>query len=223
MDFLPLHIYFIAISLLVSLTVYFKENRSHPYLKLFPPFLFLTLFIESYCSYLAYIDKNNTTIYNFFSTFEFCFYLFFISRIIISKTVRNVLYITSIAYALICCYNIVYILHYNAFHITTYAIGCLLVALACAYYFFELFQLPVKGKLQNNPAFWICTGLLFFYCCSFPLFGFIKQWSTISKLIVATFENIMLILNIFLYSLFTIGFLCIKTRKFTLSRSSALF
>ena len=38
MAFLPLYIYFIAISFLVSLTVYFKPKMAYSYLRLFPAF-----------------------------------------------------------------------------------------------------------------------------------------------------------------------------------------
>ncbi len=122
-------------------------------------------------------------------------------------------------YILIAVTNILFIQKIKAFHTVTYAFGCLLIVAACIYYFFELFKIPKSVELKKNPAFWICSGLLFFYCCGFPLFGMFNFLSDISKLIIKNFYNIITILNIFLYTLFTIAFLCrLKIRKYTLLR-----
>ena len=218
MSFLPIYVYFIFISFLASLAAYSRSNTSYPYLKLFPPFLLTTIVIEFIGAYLAYIRTPNLTLYNFFSVFEFCFYLVAISFIISNKKMKKVIGIAMITYALIAITNIIYIQKLKAFHTVTYAFGCLLIVASCVYYFFELFKLPKAIKLKNNPAFWICSGLLFFYCCGFPLFGLSNLLYDISKLIIKNFYRIITILNIFLYTIFTIAFLCrLKIRKYTLS------
>jgi hypothetical protein len=104
------------------------------------------------------------------------------------------------------------------FHTVTYSLGCLAVVSACFYYFFELFRLPKSVKLIRNPAFWICSGLLFFYCCGFPLYAFISLWNRV-RWVINSFGSIITILNIFLYSLFTIALLCSKTPKYSSSSS----
>jgi len=214
-SFLPSYIYFIAISLLVSLLVYQKPSQF--YLKLFPPFLLLTFIAEVYASWLFTVGRNNVAIYNFFSTFEFCFYLFIISIIIKNSRIKKIILVTIFLYAIVAVVNIVAILKMKTFHVTTYTVGCLLIVIFCIYYFGELFRFPEQGKLLHNPAFWICSALLFFYCCGFPLYGLINQWKGISKLVLENFVEIVTILNIFLYSLFTIAFLCTRTRKYTSS------
>ncbi len=218
MSFLPIYIYFIIISFLASLSVYYTSRKDYSYLKLFPPFLLATIIVESLGSYLSSLKKPNVGLYNFFTVFEFCFYLWIISLIISNNQVKRITRITAIFYLLIAVINIIFIQKMKAFHTVSYAFGCLLIVAFCIYYFFELFKLPKSVKLKNNPAFWICSGLLFFYCCGFPLYGMFNFLSGISKLIISNFYSIIIILNIFLYSLFTIAFLCrIKTRKYTLS------
>ena len=215
MSFLPSYTYFIAISLLVSLLVYRKPT--YLYLKLFPPFLLLTLSAEIYAFWLYTLGKNNVAIYNFFSTFEFCFYLFTVGLLIKKAKARKIVWITILLYAIAAVTNILFFQGMKRFHTTTYAVGCLLVVTFCIYYFWELFRFPQPGRLLYNPAFWICTGLLFFYCCGFPLYGLINSWGKISKLVLQNFETIVTILNVFLYSLITIAFLCTRTRKYTSS------
>jgi len=218
MAFLPID-YFIAACFLVSLTVYFRQTTSCFFLKLFPPFLLLTLLSELLGSYWESIGKNNLTLYNFFTVFEFCFYLWIISLIINDKKWKGFIRISIPVYTLVAVTNILFIQKMKTFHTMTYVIGCLLIVFFCIYYFFELFRFPQSEKLLKNPAFWICSGLLFFYCCSFPLYGLINSWKHISKFVLSNFGTILTILNFFLYSLFMIAFLCFRTRKYTLSQS----
>jgi hypothetical protein len=220
LSFLPIYFYFILISFLASIIVYFVSDKSHNYLKLFPPFLFATLIVESIATYLGYSGRPNIWLYNFFSVIEFCFYLCIISLFITNSLVKKIIRIIIVFYAVAANINILFIQKPNLFHAVTYALGCLLIVAACVYYFFELFKFPKSVNLPNIPAFWICSGLLFFYCCGFPLYGFMNYLSSISKLLVDNFYNIFTILNIFLYTLFTIAFLCrLKVRKYTLSPS----
>lgn len=217
MSFLPVYIYFMVISFLASLSVYFTSRTDYFYLKLFPPFLLATIIVESIGNYLGSTGKSNTVIYNFFTVFEFCFYLWIISLIVNNKQVVKIARFTAFLYLLIAAVNIIFIQKMKFFHSVTYSFGCLLIVIFCIYYFFELFKRPKSVKLKNNPAFWICSGLLFFYCCGFPLFGMANFLSNISPLIIKNLYSIVIILNVFLYSLFTIAFLCrIKTRKYTL-------
>jgi|SRR6218665_250108 len=212
----PLFIYFIGVSFLASLTVYIFNRPAPFYLKLFSPFLFATICVELYGLYLSDHGKPNVILYNLFSVFEFCFYLFILSLVISNITVKRVIYVTIIAYAAGAVINIFFIQGTKTFHTITYSIGCLLVVTFCIVYFLELFRLPKSVKLHNNPAFWICSGLLFYFCCGFPLFGLINYLVTISDLLIRNFFLISTILNITLYSLFTIGFLCrLRTRKYT--------
>lgn len=220
MSFLPLYVYFIAISFLASLSVYFISGKVPFYLKLFPPFLLATLTAESFGSYLSSIRMPNVWLYNFFTILEFCFYLFVLRLIINSNLIKKVIWTILILYPVIAVVNIIFIQKMKAFHTVTYALGCLIIVVFCIYYFLELFKNPKAVKLANNPAFWMCSGLLFFYCCGFPLYGLTNFISGISKLIIKNFFAIIIILNIFLYSLFTIAFLCrLKIRKYTSSPS----
>jgi hypothetical protein len=211
--------YFIAASFLVSLLVYTGRKSTAFYLKLFPPFLLATLIVEALGSYLYSIKKNNLALYNFFTVFEFFFYLYIISLIINNRKAKKIIRITTILYVLVAVSNILFIQKMKTFHTITYSLGCLLIVVFCIYYFLELFRGSKSVKLSSNPAFWICSGLLFFYCCGFPLYALINYWSDISKLVVRNFGEIITILNIFLYTLFTVAFLCIKTQKYTLSPS----
>jgi hypothetical protein len=216
MSLLNIYFYFIILSFIVSLFVY--KYSSHTYLIYFPPFLLATLVGEFVASYLGYLGKNNVFIYNFFSVVEFCFYMLLVSNIIHTNKAKRIIRICSLLYAVIAISNILFFQGMKVFHTITYCLGCLLIVGVCIYYFFELFRSPKSIKLSRDPAFWICSGLLFFYCCGFPLYAFVNFWGQ-SEFMARSFGNIFTILNIFLYSLFTIAFLCSRTRNYISSPS----
>lgn len=203
------------ISLLVSSSLLFRRNIPK-YLKLFPFFLLLTVIIEIIGWQLVDRGINTAILYNLFTTFEFEFYLFLLYNIIQSpKAKRTILYCIC-AYPLLVAVNICFI-QVNAFHSITYALGCLLIVAVCIYYFFELFQLPKSVDLKKEPAFWICSGLLFFYCCSFPLFALSNYLHSVSVIILRNLASVVTILNVLLYTSFIVAFLCnLRARKFVL-------
>ena len=218
MTFLPPYVFFIAISFIASLSAFIIKS-SPLYLKLFSPFLLATLIVESIGAYLPSINQPNVWLYNFFTVIEFDFYLYVISLIVTDRRWKRIIRVLLIIYSLTAVVNILFIQKMQAFHTVTYALGCLLIVFVCIYYFLELFKNPKSVHLATNPAFWMCSGLLFFYCCGFPLYGLTNFISGISRLIIKNFFAIIVILNCFLYSLFTIAFLCrLITRKYTLLR-----
>jgi hypothetical protein len=216
MSFLPLYFYFIVLSFIASFFSFFDAR--HSYLKLFTLFLFCTLIAEYIGLYQSSIGKNNLVIYNFFTVFEFFFYMQVISLIIKNHTAGKIIRLCSYIYSVVAIAYIVFFEGIKTFHILTYTLGCLVIVAVCIYYFLELFRNPKSVNLSRNPAFWICSGLLFFYCCGFPLYAFLNFWARF-RWMTNNFTDILNILNIFLYSLFTIAFLCSRTPKYTSSSS----
>lgn len=200
------------ISLVVSSSLIFRRKTPR-FLKVFPFFLLITVIIEVIGWQLVLHNINATLLYNLFTTLEFEFYLFLLYNIIQNHKFRRAILFCICSYPLLVVSNIS-IIQVNTFHSITYAIGCLLIVTVCIYYFFELFQYPKSIDLKREPAFWICSGLLFFYCCSFPLFGLLNFLHSVSGVIMRNLASIVMILNILLYSSFIVAFLCnANTRK----------
>jgi len=214
MDIIPLYVFFIAISLLISV-VLLSRNKDIFYLRVFPVFLFISVSVELYAIYLWNFRFNTASIYNFFTLFEFGFYLFVLRGIIRNKFVKKVIVAAALIYIPVAVFNIVFIQGLNTFHTVTYSLGCLLVISFSMFYFFEIFRLPKFIYLTSEPGFWICSGLLFFYCCSFPIFAMSDLIEGAAPFILTNFDKIINVLNVLLYSLFSIAFLCrIRVRKY---------
>ncbi len=194
----------------------FKKRFCFFYLKIFPFFLLISLIVELIGLYAIYIlkKKSNLFIHNPFTAFEFVFYMWLLRAIIRNKLVKNILLVLLLLYPIGAGINIYFFQGVNGFHSITYALGCLLIITFSSFYFFELFLIPEPVSLLIEPAFWICTGLLFFYSCTFPLFGLSNIVTSLPRIIINNIEIIINILNSLLYLMFSIAFLCkIKETK----------
>jgi hypothetical protein len=205
----------IAISIIAGIIAN-NKRKTDLYIKVFPLFLVLSFLVEMVGDIRNNKGLNTLIIYNFFGVIEFTFYMWMIREIIRVDKVKKILRYLLIIYPLVSLINIFFIQGTNHFASLTYSLGCLLIVLLCIYYFFELFQAPTSVNLTRQPAFWICSGLLFFYCCSFPIFGLSNFLLSLPKVFRRNIITIIILLNVFLYSMFTLAFLC----RFRMTKSS---
>jgi len=207
---------FMGIAFLASLTLFFQRD-TEPYLKLFPFFLLLTLTVEIIGATMVLHIKNNLILSNPFTVLAICFYLFILHQFTHSRKVRKIILYLICIYPAVAFFNIFFIQKMVVFHTMTYSLGCLLIVALCIYYFFELFQLTHTTNLLRQPSFWICSGLLFYFSCSFPLYGLNNLVTkTASPQTIRNLIFVFNLLDVFLYSSFTIAFLCrLRIRKST--------
>jgi hypothetical protein len=202
----------VVVAFLSSLTLFF-QRRSDIYLRLFPYFLFIVSILLGIVSYKAAFRANNTQWFNLLTTFQTCFYFFLLYRIIRRPIVRKIALHLIWIYPLVAYTNILPF-QPDTFHTITFAIGCLLLAALCVFYFLELFQRPQIVNLAQNPDFWICSGLLLYHTCTFPIYGmanYVAKWPLI---IINNLNAVLNVLDLLLYTTFVIAFLCrLKTRK----------
>ena len=203
----------VFISFLSSLTAYFRPIAILP-LRMFAFFLFITVVVEFFGYYLSFHHRTNIELYDLFGVFEFSFYFWFLRMVIRNSVAKKIILGLLLIYPIFSLINIFLIQGVSSFPTVTYATGCLIIVIMTVYYFFELFMLPRGTHLFRDPLFWICFGLLLFYCCSFPIFG-LSNFLAKATWFKPRFLGILLdLVNILLYSSFTIAFLCrIKIRK----------
>lgn len=203
---LPAYFYFIVASFLASFLL-FKQPGTGFYLKLFCPFLGVSVLVESYAIYLRNHGYTNVLLYSFFTATEFVFYLYFLSCIIKNFKIRLLIRYILVFNAVIALINTLFI-QKNGFNTISYSFSCLLVVSFCIYYFLELFRYPKFVKLSHEPTFWICSALLFYYCCSFPLYGLLTLLSAIPQSLIANVIMLMNVVNVLLYTLYIVAFVC---------------
>jgi hypothetical protein len=212
----PVDLIFLTVCLLASFSA-FSQKPSPFYLKIFPFYFIITVLVQQIGTYLSQHTIPNAVLYNSFSIFDFAFNFFVLRLIIQNKRVKIIIFFILILYPVVSCLNLFYFKQGGTFRTVNYAIGCSLIVVFCIIYFVELFQLPKAVNLKREPAFWICTAILFSYVCTFPFWGLVGFLNTAPPFILRNLTTILMIINILSYSLFTIAFLCrIRIRKSTL-------
>ncbi len=217
---IPPYIYAIIFAVASGLYGIFKKKGQNLYLKLFIIFLVVSLFVELLASFLIRIEKEENTVvlYNIFTTCEFGFYLWMLRGFIRNKIANKIILFILFFFPIAALINIFFFQGRHGFQTFTYALGCLLIVGCCIFYFYELFLFPNAVNLLKQPPFWICSALLFFYAFTYPLYGLSNLMMSLPKVILKNIERITDLLNVFLYSMFSIAFLCkIKIRKYSQS------
>jgi hypothetical protein len=212
MSHLPDYLFFIvpiatAIAFLASLTIFFQP-AGQQYLKYLSIFLFVNFLMESVLGYTSYLRINNVWLNNIDTLLTISFQLYVLREISASRKAKKVLLFIFLLYPVVAILNIFLVQHFRNFHTMTYSLGSLLIVTGCIYYFWELFQQKKSVDLIRQPPFWICSGLLFYYCCTFPLFGLTNFISSLPLVILQNLLTILIVINICLYLSFTIAFLC---------------
>ncbi|MBS1661281.1 MAG: hypothetical protein JST68_09550 [Bacteroidetes bacterium] len=188
------------------MTIFFRPAKE-PYLKYLSIFLLINFLMEAGLGFLALSAINNVFLNNIETLLVVSFDLFLVREIVVRKSAKTVFIYVLTCYPLFALIDIFFI-QPGLFHTISYGLGCLLVVAACMYYFWELFQQRSSPDLVRQPAFWICSGLLFFYTCTFPIYGFTKLMQALPTAIIENLVAIFVLLNILLYLSFTIAYLC---------------
>jgi hypothetical protein len=203
----PPQYYFIMLGAIAGF-IALVQKRLPKNLWLFPYFLLFTLIIELIAYHLSERGETNAALYNFSSVAAITYYMYIMLYIIHSVIARRVIWVMMILYDIISLINIFFVQKMETFHTMTYSLGCLKIVVLSMYYFFELFHVSKSIDLKKEPVFWIIAGLLFYYICTLPIIGALYYLFTFPDVIASSLEQIINILNVLLYSLFTIGLLC---------------
>ena len=210
---MSLDLIIILISFISSLSTLLIKNDKLVF-RLFSLFLLTTFIIELVSRKMAENKQSNLFIYNLFTAFEFCFYFFFFHSILKEYLQKSKIYYIIILYAALALINIFLIQGKYNFHTYTYILGSMICIILGIIYFYFLFKYSKVDNLIKDAVFWISTGLLFYYSCTLPINGIINFLTDLAVPFYKGFTFIIEFMNIALYLLFTIGFLCrISTTK----------
>jgi hypothetical protein len=178
-------------------------------LRLFLPFLMLSLIAEGIGAHLRVKNIDNHCFYNFFTCFEFLFYSYIYLRLIEQPWKKNTIRYSLVLYPLLFLANMLFKggEGFTHFHTITYRVGSVMVVTWCCFYFGELMRSPGYVSVLRDPFFWVSTGLLFFYTGFFFYMsaGYILLYIKLDDFI---FDVISETLNVILYGCFLIAFVC---------------
>jgi hypothetical protein len=193
-----------AIALLASLRGYNRKGYV-----LFIPLLALSLAVEILRHFYPTLKA-----FRLFIPVEYTLLSLIISTFINSRTKQ--LIIRSSIFILVPIF--IYIELYLADKNLSYKFLDLMIAspFLCVWtilYLFETVKQEEEFEVTRNPMFWISLGNLLFFSGSFFSYGFGSYLVFKNSNLAETVFWIARILNILLYILYFIGFLCLRTRK----------
>jgi hypothetical protein len=219
MNLLP-YLYFLIPCALIGISVYFQKG-SPLYLRLLPILLAINFIVEIIGQWVVIKYGTNITMFNFYMVFVVTAHLFMLREMMVGKMARKVVYVLFWLYPPICFVNIFFVQGLYDWQSYSYLIGNLLIVGLTVYYFFELFKRPTFINLMKEPAFWICSALLFYYMCSFPFLSLVNIARTAPPIVLNNLSVFLTLLNIMQYVLFSIAFLCRLDFKKLLSKKIA--
>jgi len=201
------YFYLIAAGVIAGLI---RDRRLRPsVLRLFVPFLILTLLMEVLGMVLSRKHIMNHWIFNFFTCGEFLFYSYIYSRLLEDKKWVRVIRYAMVLYPVVFLVNIFFVEGFYRFHTISYRVGSVMIVFWCYLYFRQVMRSEATEPIFRIPAFWISTGLLFFYTGFFFYMsaGYILLYTNviIDKVIWYAVSGT---LNALLYGCFLTAFIC---------------
>lgn len=190
--------------------IIFIRRIQPAWFRLFVPYLFLTLVLETAVAFnWMNIQNISNQLYNGFTVFEFCFYFYVFYRSFKQPALRKAALIAIPVFLVVAAVNIFFIEGTNRFHTISYRIATVAIIYFCYRYFKQLLEVDTEINIIRTPMFWVCTALLFFYAGFFFYFtAFDYLAYTKSTLNLQVWRLLSRGLNIFLYSFFLIALIC---------------
>lgn len=207
---------FMILAFLAGCIISFRRGTPL-YLRILTGFLLYTLSNEFVAGYLWEQELSTTFLYNIYNIVNSSCYLFILFSFIEDRRVRKIAAYVLVANFVFSLLNLFFFQGLTErFNTITFALSSLLVIILCVYYFLELFRLRRYVNLVREPSFWITVALIFYFPCSFPLIATSNMMLELPQIIMNNLSALLQLMNILLYSLFTIAFLCkIRERNST--------
>lgn len=201
---------YVLICILCFIIAVFSKLQKHPphYVNTFILYISVTIGIEIICWFYSLQKRNNLIFYNFYITFNFPYLIYLIRSFLINDKVKKMLSWIAIIYPALALLNMIFIQGFHFFNTYSFILGCIIIVMACIFYFYERIKYPGPQSLLHDPTFWISTSLLFFYTCSLPLTGILNTISNMPFYVYKTILFINVVINSILYLLFSISFIC---------------
>lgn len=162
-----------AILALTIAIVHRKKFRELDYIIFYPVASLIQGAIAYYC-FVNGLSRDrwslDTVSTSLFVLIEFLIIYKFFYKIIILEFLKRYIKIILFIYLL---YLILIWAFTNSFYkhpIKVFLLESLCILFFCFIYLYQIFRLPPKQYLLNNPPFWITIGCLFYFSCTIPLF-----------------------------------------------------
>lgn len=205
MDLKIVYIATVVICFFVSLL---NQKHNESYFKVFTFLLFVIIVVEtSGYTMKKMLNIENQFLFHIYGPIEYTCIAYIYSSTFKNTIAKKLTLYSIILFIVFSSFSSLYL---QSLTDTPYnfLLRCLLIIGLSLFYFYELYQKEEVINLTKLPMFWISVGNFAFYAGNFFLMGLIDTLERMHSDLVKPLFNINTILNIFLYVMFIIGFLC---------------
>jgi hypothetical protein len=212
---------FIGIAFLSSLNAFRLDFPLH--LKVFSVLLGLDFLVEFSSNVLVNLlhFRTNVPLYNCFMLVETMTYAWFFREILTSRLLKGLIGGYMILFPIFWIIVVFFVFGLYQWNSYVAIVESLFTVCMAAVFYYQLFTAPTLIRLTTSPEFWIATGLIIFYTCNLPYLGMLnfitKDYLPLAKSLL----KLLQVLNIIMYSLFTLAYLCTKRTTTSTMKSSA--
>ena len=210
---------------------YLKRNHNtHKSNKYLVYFLWFTVFVEVIGVYapLAYFTKykyfsfiedtvfeDNYWWYNIYTLFTFSFFIYYFSSFLKTNSRRKIFRILNVLFLLTGLFNLFFSdIYFKGNSVYTDITGTFLVLLSIILFYFDLLKSKQVMSLKKLLPVYISIGILVYCLIDTPLVIFSQYFKKENGIYIKLSSLILLVINIFMYSTFIIGFLvCAKNKN----------
>jgi hypothetical protein len=152
--------------------------------------------------------KSNLWVYNLFLLIRFSVYTYFFYNLLESPFIKKAIRFFYIPLILLGILN--YFLFETPHKVDNMAIIIvhIIVTILCLIFFREVLKAKTLITLTKHPAIWISLGAFLYHSATLPFFIFLNYLIKVNPTLAISCLNINQALNIIMYSLFFISFLC---------------
>lgn len=211
----------------ISGLYYYQKNPADKAAGFFAYFLLFTFFVETIGLFPAAIYWNEKLhflkqtflyrtfwLYNPYLILSFIAYVLYfkwnISNEKTSKFVNKIL----ILYAVICSVNLIFSdVFFQSNSVVTYVLGTLFLLGVIFYFYFEILLSSKILSIKREISFYISFAALLYFLTTTPIFIYFKYFTGQSPGFVELSSIVMISMNIFMYSSYSIAFLWLANKK----------
>ena len=208
---------------------YLYRTKDRTVVRYFVWFLWFTFFVELSGTYagVAYYSNyelfpfvkgtpfaGNYWIYNISSIIAFTMYISLFTFLLQNRTWRRILKTCMVLYILAASLNLILTdVYFKAQSTFPFFVGTIIVIVAVGSYYFELLKSDELLTVKSSMPFYISVGALVYHLGFVPLVIYSRYYKMSSPEFVEIYILILLGINYFIYSLYTLGFLICSRKK----------
>lgn len=188
-------------------------------LRLFSVFLITTLAVEILANCWKFwlhstgywsFTESNLWIYNYYLVPQYVFYCYFFKQFLKPGLLRKIIWTVTVLYVLFSITNVLFIQKAMTVNYFTIIAASFIVVLLTTAYMRQLITDDNILQLKKQPLVWISVGALVFHVGVLPYFIYSNSLNNGNMELSLLLFYIVLVLNILMYTMYAIAFLCTK-------------